>query len=473
MLATIAGAVLASLASLVHATPQPPAATAAMTNALAVPAFLVAGVLRLARWRITGESHCGLRGGAMILLGGLALPSVSLARNLEAPDGDLTIVTFVRAVTTGVVLYVMAVALSDDESDRAELERTVVWLTITAAAATVLLLSLHGRIPPSPTIEPTLGDGVDVALAIAWSTVAVAAAVKGSHAHWARPSAPLLAAMGLAAVLRVPDHAVTTLAAAALTAAVGVLVGASALVDLVRAAQDERDETHHLTRELAQARDAAWTSKAWQDELTHDARNTLAGIRAAVHTLDRHGDRLDAATVEQLRAATLAELSHLEHMLVRRNADSDVFDVSEVVRTVTDVRRAAGMQLDVTLEPALVRGVPGDLATVLQNLLVNAQEHAPRAPVSVVVGKIGAQVEVTVSDDGPGIPSEGADAVFDRGFRGPGSRGSGLGLSIARTLVRQQGGELALGRGATGTSRGASFVLSLPVVTSVEVVAAS
>jgi hypothetical protein len=126
VLATIAGAVLASLASLVHATPQPLAATAAMTSALAVPAFLIAGVLRLARWRITGESHCGLRGGAMILLGGLALPSVSLARNLEAPDGDLTIVTFVRAVTTGVVLYVMAVALSDDESDRAELERTVV-----------------------------------------------------------------------------------------------------------------------------------------------------------------------------------------------------------------------------------------------------------------------------------------------------------------------------------------------------------
>jgi signal transduction histidine kinase len=314
---------------------------------------------------------------------------------------------------------------------------------------------------------------VDVTLAMAWLTVAVAAAVKGSHAHWARPAAPLLAAMGLAAVLRVPDHAITTLAAAALTAAVGVLVAASALMDLVRAAQDERDETHHLTRELARARDAAWTRKAWQDELTHDARSTLAGIRAAVHTLDRHGDRLDPATVEELRAATLAELSHLEHMLVRRNAESDAFDVSEVVRTVTDVRRAAGVQLEVTQEPALVRGVPGDLATVLQNLLVNAQEHAPGAPVSVVVRTIGAHVEITVSDDGPGVPAEGADAVFDRGYRGPESRGSGLGLSIARTLARQQGGELALRRGGTGTSRGASFVLSLPVVTPAGVVAAS
>jgi signal transduction histidine kinase len=65
------------------------------------------------------------------------------------------------------------------------------------------------------------------------------------------------------------------------------------------------------------------------------------------------------------------------------------------------------------------------------------------------------------------------DAVFARGFRGPESRGSGLGLSIARTLVRQQGGELELRRGVTGTSSGASFVLSLPVVTPAEVVAAS
>ncbi len=461
VLAAVAGALIASLASLAHTTSQPLVATTAMTEALAVPAFLGAGVLRLARWRITGEAHCALRGGAMILMGGLALPSVSLARTLAAPDGDLTIVTFVRAVTAGVVLYVLAVALSDDESDRVDLGRKVVWLTATTAAATVLLVTLRDRVPPSPTIEPTLADGVEVALAIAWLTVAAAAAVRGNRAHWARPAAPLLGAMGLSEVFRVPDDAATTLVAAALTAAVGFLVASSALMDLVRAAQDERDETHHLTRELAQARDAVWTRKAWQDELTHDARSTLAGIRAAVHTLDRQGDRLDPATVDQLRAATLAELSHLEHMLVRRNTDTDVFDVSEVVRTVTDVRRAAGLQMEVTLESALVRGVPGDLATVLQNLLVNAHEHAPGAPVSVAVRTTGAVVHVTVSDDGPGIPSEAADTAFERGFRGTDSRGSGLGLSIARTLVRQQGGELELGQAGTG----ASFVLSLPLVT--------
>ena len=70
----------------------------------------------------------------------------------------------------------------------------------------------------------------------------------------------------------------------------------------------------------------------------------------------------------------------------------------------------------------------------------------------------GAFVHVTVSDDGPGIPAPSAEAVFGRGFRGPGSRGTGLGLAVARTLARQHGGELRLIPSAIG----ATFLLSLP-----------
>jgi signal transduction histidine kinase len=461
VLVTVAGGLLASAATLLDATSRPLLGAVALTSALAVPAFLAAGVLRLARWRITGETSCLLRGGAMILMGGLALPSLSLARNLSAPTGSLTTVAFVRAVTTGVVLYVLAVALGDDDSDRdrSGLERRVGRLTIATAAATVLVLGFHDRIPQSPGIDITLARGVAVALAAAWITVAVGARVRGRHDHWARTAAPLLGAMGIAELLRVPDRPGTTLVAAAVTVSVGVLVAASALVDLVRAAQDERDETQQLTRELARARDAVWTREAWRHDLTHDARSTLAGIRAALQTLDRHADKLDAATVDRLRAATLAELGHLEHMLVRQGEDTGVFDVGEVVRTVTDVRRAAGLPMNVTVRPALVHGAPGDLATVLQNLLVNAHDHAPGARVSVEVRTDDTLVQVVVSDDGPGMTLTKADSVFERGVRGPDSRGSGLGLSIARSLVRQHGGELELRR----TDGGATFVVSLPL----------
>ena len=66
---------------------------------------------------------------------------------------------------------------------------------------------------------------------------------------------------------------------------------------------------------------------------------------------------------------------------------------------------------------------------------------------------------IVVADDGPGIPSTAAGSAFGRGSRGPGSNGSGLGLSIARALTRRHGGELDLLPSAHGTT----FVISWPL----------
>jgi signal transduction histidine kinase len=187
----------------------------------------------------------------------------------------------------------------------------------------------------------------------------------------------MLAALAAAEACRIPEHPVTTLAAATLTAAVSFVVATLALIDLVRAAQDEHAATEGLARELAGARMAVSDLGAWRAEISHDARNTLAGIRAAMHTLDRHAGELDPTSAGRLRLATLAELTHLEHMLVRPHQDAGNFDVADVVRTLTDVRRADGLDVEVIAPSALVYGVPGDVATALQNLLVNAAEHAP------------------------------------------------------------------------------------------------
>lgn len=458
--AVVAAALVVSAVSIARlASPLPLPEATAMTRALAAPAFLVAGILRLARWRITGEQHCGLRALAMLLMGGIALPSSVLAHSLSAPGESLATVTCIRAVTLAVVLYVMAVAVSGGPVNRPGLERRVTWLTLGTVVVTGSLVVAHGRISPSPTIQVVLAVVVAGGLAVTWLTLTVGALAAGRHEDWARSAAPALAAMGVAELFRLPGRPWATLVAVALTAAVGFLVASSALVDLVRAAEHEHDETIELTRELAHARDEVSTQDAWRAELTHDARSTLAGIRAALQTLERLGDRLDPEEAVDLRAATFAELGHLEHMLVRRGGGTDVFDVAEVVRAVTGVRRAAGMQMDVRVQSALVLGVPGDLATVLQNLLVNAHQHGAAAPVSVDVAVRGGLVRITVADQGPGLPSGSADSVFDRGFRGPDSGGSGLGLSIARNLVRRNGGELELGRSETG----ATFVVSLPV----------
>jgi signal transduction histidine kinase len=455
-------AVLVSLFGITGPTsPLSVSESAAVVRALATPAFLAAGALRLARWRVTGESHCGLRGVALLVLGGVSVPSVALARSLSASGEGVAVFTCVRALSVGAILFVMTVALADDAPHWVDLRRRATVLATTMAAATgLLLLAGRDRLLPGTSPQAVVIQSVATALALAWLILAAWVVVKGGHAEWARPTAPLLAAMGLAEACRLPDRPVTTLVAAGLTAAVAFVAAASALVDLVRAAHDEHAATEDLTRELTNARTAVSARDAWRADLAHDARGTLAGIRAALHTLDRHADGIDQATASRLRLATLAELAHLEQMLDQSDADDGVFDVADVVRTVTDVRRAAGLRVDVILRPARVRGVAGDLASVLQNLLVNVQAHAPGAGVTVDVRTQGGLARIVVADDGPGMPPTFAGSAFGRGARGPRSNGSGLGLSIARTLTRRHGGELDL----LPSTGGSTFVISWPLV---------
>jgi signal transduction histidine kinase len=68
-------------------------------------------------------------------------------------------------------------------------------------------------------------------------------------------------------------------------------------------------------------------------------------------------------------------------------------------------------------------------------------------------------VRVQVSDQGPGVPAGLRDAIFERGARGAGSAGEGIGLHVARALVHDLGGSLEL---APTAGRGATFVVALP-----------
>ena len=107
------------------------------------------------------------------------------------------------------------------------------------------------------------------------------------------------------------------------------------------------------------------------------------------------------------------------------------------------------------------RSRPGDFATVMQNLLVNAHRHAPGATVSIAVSASRYRVAVAVSDDGEGVPAGSEEAIFERGRRRPGSPGVGLGLYASRNLIRERGGDLALL--PSGPGEGARFVVSVPI----------
>ena len=112
-------------------------------------------------------------------------------------------------------------------------------------------------------------------------------------------------------------------------------------------------------------------------------------------------------------------------------------------------------------DPALARGDEGRVLQVLRVLLDNAVRHTP--PGSTVTLRTETTpwgASIVVSDNGPGIPPELLERVFERFFRGPGAaaRGTGLGLAIARELAERMDGRLL----ATSTPAGTRFTLELP-----------
>ena len=134
------------------------------------------------------------------------------------------------------------------------------------------------------------------------------------------------------------------------------------------------------------------------------------------------------------------------------------FDLGTLVRSIGESARAVGSDVSVRAGTVVALGRPDDVVAVLKNLLVNARRHAPGAAVELIVEERDQHVQIVCADDGPGLDDAIARRAFDRGFRGPASQGSGLGLYDARELMRAQGGDLVLEAG----HHGARFVATLP-----------
>ncbi len=104
--------------------------------------------------------------------------------------------------------------------------------------------------------------------------------------------------------------------------------------------------------------------------------------------------------------------------------------------------------------PATWRCAPGDLRSVVDNLIENALRYTPEGGVvDVRLVREGQRVAVEVVDSGPGIPPELMERVFNRFFRVPGSaaRGSGLGLAIAQAAAQRSGLRIRLRNRSDGS----------------------
>ncbi len=206
-------------------------------------------------------------------------------------------------------------------------------------------------------------------------------------------------------------------------------------------------------------------------DASHELRSPLATIRAAHEIAALHPNTRDWTATSRDVLAELNRVDHLvddllllaradEHGLRLRSVDVDLEDLvkSEAHR----LRKLENLAVSVQAPPVRIQGDPVQLARALRNLADNAARHA-ESHIDLRLQTVGENVTVEVEDDGPGIPKDDRERVFERFERLDESRtrtsgGSGLGLAIAREIGRAHGGGLSVEAGPFG----ARFVLVLP-----------
>jgi two-component system OmpR family sensor kinase len=206
--------------------------------------------------------------------------------------------------------------------------------------------------------------------------------------------------------------------------------------------------------------------------VSHELRTPIARLQFALQILeDQAGDPALSKRIAAMDG-DLAELNDLVNELLSMskldNATGPqraLFEVEPMLRECVEGLHPRPATLHVELGSRL-GSVDGDrrlLARAVGNLLRNAQKYAAHT-VGLSARHAGGMLEIVVDDDGPGIPEEERDRIFEPFYRLDRSRdratgGFGLGLSIARKAVRLHGGSLRVERSPLG---GARFVITLP-----------
>jgi signal transduction histidine kinase len=142
--------------------------------------------------------------------------------------------------------------------------------------------------------------------------------------------------------------------------------------------------------------------------------------------------------------------------------------IEDVVRTMRAQTEAKGQTLEARIEPDLppIHAEGDRIRQILVNLLTNAHEYSPEgASIGVMARVVDAEVEITVSDNGPGIPENQLSHIFERFVRGDAGLtqrvgGTGLGLAIAKSLVELHGGTIAV---ESTAGIGSTFSVRLPL----------
>jgi two-component system sensor histidine kinase ChvG len=225
-------------------------------------------------------------------------------------------------------------------------------------------------------------------------------------------------------------------------------------------------------------------TEAFAADVTHELKNPLASLRSAVDSLERVDDpelrrqliqvvRHDVVRLDRL-IVDIAEVSRLDAELTR--ARFERVDLGKLVEDLLPVweERAAERRVNLAFArprvgTAVTMGEASRLARAIDNVVDNAISFAPEGSlVEICALGVGDEVSLTVEDEGPGVPPQAREAIFQRfhSIRPDGEafgRHSGLGLAIAKAIVEGHDGRIAAEDRRDGRS-GGRFVFRFPGV---------
>lgn len=250
------------------------------------------------------------------------------------------------------------------------------------------------------------------------------------------------------------------------------------------------DEIGELASALKEMTEALWRRmdaiERFAADVAHEIKNPLTSMRSAIETAARIEDperrrKLMAIVQEDIGRldrliSDISDASRLDAELSR--ADLAPVALRRLLETLVDIHsetaspQAPRLELDALAEDDLtVQGMEGRLAQVLRNVIGNAVSFSPPGGhIWLRARRADGWVEIAIEDEGPGMPEDKLEAVFDRFYseRPKGEKfgaHSGLGLSISKMIAESHGGAIRAENrhGEDGRILGARFVLRLPV----------